>query len=238
MIGQDAKKGMRLGPLWCFMRDDLLGLVLSLGFIGLVLFASGQIASRLGLSGEALRKMVHIGVSNWWLIAGQFFHSPWLAAAVPALFIVVNAIPERLPPLKTLQNITDKTRKGTVYYPISLAILALLCFGPLKSPALGAFGVLCMGYGDGLAAVIGQRLGKRRFRVFGAEKSVAGCAAMLLVSLLACYFTAFFYGLAVPPYIPAILAVFALILELFTPFGLDNLTVPLGVTALAFALVH
>ncbi|MDR2514227.1 MAG: hypothetical protein LBD02_03340 [Christensenellaceae bacterium] len=220
------------------MRDDLLGLAISLFFVAAVLFASGLLASRLSLGAETLRKMVHIGVSNWWLIAGRFFHSPWMAALVPLLFIVLNAMPERLPRLKTLQNISDKTRKGTIYYPLSLAILALLCFGPLKSPALGAFGVLCMGYGDGLAAVIGQRLGRLRFRVFGAEKSVAGCAAMLLLSLLACFFTSLFYGLALPLHIPVILAVFALVLELFTPFGLDNLTVPLGVTALAFALVR
>lgn len=87
-----------------------------------------------------------------------------------------------------------------------------------------------MGYGDGLAAVIGRRFGLMKYHIFGNTKSYVGSLTMLIVSFLVCTVilwaaTPVFWGIILLQAL--ILAVFATIVEAVSPFGLDNLTVPL-----------
>ena len=97
-------------------------------------------------------------------------------------------------------------------------------------PYAGALGVFIMGYGDGLAAVIGKRYGIMAYRIFGNTKSYVGSLTMLVVSFVVC---AVILWAATPVFLGSILlqalilAVFATVVEAVSPFGLDNLTVPL-----------
>ena len=96
--------------------------------------------------------------------------------------------------------------------------------------------ILIMGYGDGLAAIIGERYGKRPVQVFGGYKSFAGTSTMFVVSLgVALIFRA------------VVIASIASFVEFVTPMGLDNLTVPIAVALLypgflqggvAFEFIH
>ena len=47
---------------------NLLGIILSFIYVFIILGLSTLLQKR-GLSTEGSRKLVHIGVSNWWLIA-------------------------------------------------------------------------------------------------------------------------------------------------------------------------
>ena len=173
---------------------------------------------------------MHIGVSNWWLIAMACFNNVIWASLVPAVFIVLNAISYRKDLFSAMERHEGKGDLGTVYYPVSLLILTILCFGGYSLPYAGALGVFVMGYGDGLAAVIGRRFGLMKYHIFGNTKSYVGSLTMLMVSFLVC---AVILWAATPVFLGTILlqalilAVFATIVEAFSPFGLDNLTVPL-----------
>ena len=208
---------------------NLLGIILSFIYVFIILGLSTLLQKR-GLSTEGSRKLVHIGVSNWWLIAMACFNNVVWASVVPAVFIVLNAISYRKDLFSTMERHEGKGDLGTVYYPISLLVLTILCFGGYSPPYAGALGVFIMGYGGGLAAVIGKRYGIMAYRIFGNTKSYVGSLTMLVVSFVVC--TVILWA-ATPVFLGTILlqalilAVFATVVEAVSPFGLDNLTVPL-----------
>lgn len=210
------------------MDRNVLGIIVSFAFIFAVIFLAGLLKK---LGQEASRKFVHIGVSNWWLIAMAYFTSPVWAAVVPASFVVLNYLSYKYGLFKSMERQGGKEDLGTVYYAISLLILSILTFGDGGKPYLGAVGILVMGYGDGLAAVVGKALGWGKYKIFGANKSAAGSLTMFVASfavtgiLMAAYAGGFDAGKA------ALVAAVATVLEAATPLGFDNLTVPLGTYA-------
>jgi phytol kinase len=123
---------------------------------------------------------------------------------------------------------------GTVYFPISLLILVILTFGVTFNPLIGAIGILTLGYGDGLAAAIGSKWGKRKL-IYG--KSVEGSLTMFLATFIVTFtLLAFNFSLPIALSVGLVLAIFATLIELYTPKGLDNLTVPL-LTSLIYYLI-
>lgn len=204
--------------------NNILGIVVSFIYVFGVIFLA-KFLERFGK--EASRKAVHILVCNWWLLAMFFFDSPLWAAVVPACFVVLNYLSYRFQLFSSMERGAGKGDLGTVYYAISLLLLALITFGPLNNPVVGGVGILIMGYGDGLAAVVGTRWPKRPYQIFGSEKTLSGSLTMLGASFLVTLILLAATGQS-QVLIPAItLAVLATVLEAATPLGLDNLTVPL-----------
>jgi phytol kinase len=113
-------------------------------------------------------------------------------------------------------------------------ILVILTFGVTFNPLIGAIGILTLGYGDGLAAAIGSKWGKRKL-IYG--KSVEGSLTMFLATFIVTFtLLAFNFSLPIALSVGLVLAIFATLIELYTPKGLDNLTVPL-LTSLIYYLI-
>ena len=165
------------------VMENLIGLGVSLAYVLAVLGAS-SLAARRGASSEATRKFVHIALGGWWLIATRFFDSPLWAAALPAAFILVNAFAYRRQKLSFMGRDGGEDTPGTVYYAVSLTALALFSFG-IGASYVGALGFFCMAFGDGFAAVLGKRFG-RRVLVGCCGKTLVGSATMLAVSFASC----------------------------------------------------
>lgn len=208
-----------------FKGQNFWGIIVSFAYVFAILFLARYL-ERYGK--EASRKAVHILVSNWWLLAMLFFSHPIWAAVVPACFVVLNYLSYRYNLFSAMERGSGKGDLGTVYYAISLLVLALLTFSPGRSPIVGGVGILIMGYGDGLAAVIGSRWPFGRYTIFGSGRSLSGSAAMFAASFAVSLLLLLAIGQPA-----AILAALATLLEAATPLGLDNLTVPL-VTAGAY----
>lgn len=216
--------------------NNIFGIVVSILYVGIII-ASAKAFEKAGK--EASRKYIHIMLSNWWIIAMVFFDNMFWAAATPALFVVVNYLSYKKGLIKVMERDDKDNNKeslGTVYYAVSLFILALLTFGPLDNPLLGLCGIFVMGYGDGLAAVIGQAVKSKEFNIKGNKKSLAGCLTMFVITLT--IFVAFLsYNNAEYIAIKSILvAIFMTIIEAVSIKGTDNLTVPL-ITSLFAALM-
>jgi phytol kinase len=208
--------------------NNLVGILISVLFVALVIGASTMLQKAGRLSGEGARKFIHIGVGNWWLIAMYTFDSPLWAAVVPLLFVAVNALSRKYTLISAMERTGKDAGWGTVYYAVSLLILALFTFGPPSRPYVGALGALAMAYGDGFAAVLGQKYGRTGYRIGRNRKSWIGSAACFGFTFLASLIVLMLSGR--PALTPSlILAALAAILEAVTPFELDNLTVPLGV---------
>lgn len=243
---------------------NAVGMGLSVLYVLAVLGASSLLARR-GMGEEGTRKLVHIALGGWWVVAALFFTSPWWAAALPAAFIVVNALAWRKQKLAFMARGEGEDTPGTVYYAVSLTLLALFSFG-IGAPYVGALGVFCMAFGDGFAAVLGKRFGRRALPGAGGGKSLVGTAVMFAASFASCAGVLLAAGSAgwqgaVPSFAAAAgagtaaggaglaagvvglvllvslgLAALAAFLEAASPAGLDNLSVPLGVTGLYAAL--
>lgn len=238
-----------MGPILCQYLEkrlyflysglmNILGLLLSFVFIGIIIGIGIMLSKSDRFSAEFVRKFIHIGVSNWWFILLVSFDSLAYALVGPIMFIVLNSLAVYTGFANVL-GISDKRRNlGLVYFPISLLVLVLLGYtGTIPMWACG-MGVITMGYGDGLAAIIGKRWGKREIRH---GKTVLGTIVMACVTFLV------LIGFSIGYHITGlwtvgwwvtlvIVALIVALLEAFTPYGLDNITVPLGTALLATIL--
>ncbi len=216
--------------------NNIFGLIVSIIYIGIVI-ASAKVFEKAGK--EASRKFIHIMLSNWWIIAMIFFDNAIVASILPALFIVINYLSYKKGIISVMEREEGQENKesmGTVFYAISLFILAFLTFGPLDNPLIGLCGIFVMGYGDGFAAVIGQAVKSREFVIKGNKKSIAGSLTMFLITLMivAGYLT---YANAAYIAVKAIVvAILMTIIEAVSIKGTDNITVPLATSLLVLLL--
>ena len=220
------------------MHGDALGLLLSVLLIALCL-ALAYVVTRFGrrLFGdscpEVARKVVHIGVSNWFFIYCYVFESDLWPIVGLASFALINAYMNVSGLLGKLMG-QDSTKRnwGLVQYPLSIIILiALKSMGIGDMVALGC-AVLSMGYGDGLASLVGRSLKSRRLGSW-TKKTIAGsltmaCITFIIVIILNISIggTSFSSNLVLTA---ALVSVVATAVEAFTPFGLDNLSVPISI---------
>jgi len=200
-----------------------------------IIVVSGKIDKTLHVSRKSSRKFLHIMIGNLPFII-PFFTLTIFPVLVAAPFIVLTILASPYSPFKTiskrmkgLAEITEEGHQlGLVFYAISYTCLALLFAS--KSYVIAA-GILPMAYGDAAASMVGQRWGRRKYKLV-AQKSLEGSAAMFLFSFISLsaglVFFSFFYHFVVLAKIVATLAVAAVAtaVEGFSPMGFDNLTVP------------
>ncbi len=167
-----------------------------------------------------------------------FFSASFYPVIVAAPFILITILASpRFPDwrlrgrLKDLREISQEGHPlGLVFYAISYTILAL--FFSSRAEVVAA-GVLPMAYGDSGAAIVGERYGRRRFKVLS-DKSVEGSAAMMLISFASLTISLLIFSamdfLQVSAKIPSVVTVsiLATLVESLSPKGFDNLTVPLS----------
>lgn len=221
------------------MNNNIIGIIVSFLFVICIIGISTILTKKKIITGEASRKFIHIGVCNWWLLAMIFFDNRYYASIVPALFVIINYLSYKYQVIGAMERNGDKKDLGTVYYAISLLILSLLTLGNNGYGYIGALGILTMGYGDGFAAVVGTFKGTRYIAIGRNLKSKEGTLTMAVVS---CAVMILILGICTELSILLIVAysialsIVATLLELFTPHGLDNLTVPLGVSLIYYLI--
>lgn len=223
--------------LWFESSSTLwLQIAIVVAWVGTLLFLAAKLNRYLNPDPEVVRKVVHIGTGNvillaWWLSIPA---SVGIAAAL--LASAVTFLSYRFPILPGINSVGRKSW-GTFFYAVSIGVL-IAWFWPLQQPQYAALGILVMAWGDGLAAVIGQRFGQHRYEVWGMQKSWEGSATMCLVSY--CVSSLLLLGVQGNVWqtwvMSLAVALIATTLETFSKFGIDNLTVPLGSAAVGFVL--
>lgn len=189
-----------------------------------------------GFEPEITRKVVHIGAGQVILIAWALDVPAWAGIAASVLFSSVALLSYRLPILPGINSVGRKSL-GTFFYALSIGLL-IIWFWPQGLPQYAVIGVLTMTWGDGMAALIGQRFGQHPYQIWGEKKSWEGSLAMLLVSYCVCASVLCFVQGPVPGtwIIATAGAVVATALESASKYGVDNLSVPLGTAAVCFWL--
>lgn len=188
------------------------------------------------LPAELSRKLVHIGTGHVVLLAWWLDIPAWIgiAAAIVAAGI---AIASRWLAILPSVNGIGRDSWGTLFYAISIGV-SIGVFFAQGQPHLAAIGIGVMAWGDGLAAIVGQKFGRHRYHIWGMTKSWEGSLTMFMASFVVSVLVfSFVSGFGWPVWaIAVIIAAIATILEAFSKWGIDNLTVPLGSAIVALYL--
>lgn len=203
--------------------------LLTLGVIFLILLLNEYLWRTKILRGEAARKFLHILTGAY--VAFWPLYLSWVEIQILALGAILFFMLARF--TKFLSSIYAVKRRswGDLAGPATILILAML------EPSIWVFtaAVLHIAVADGFAALIGNKYGHAKLhRIFGNKKSLIGSLTFWGVS-----FTILFAGanisdiglagLTVPMLIW--LSAGAAYLENITPYGFDNLIVPLLIYA-------
>ena len=195
-----------------------------------------------GLPRDISRKITHICAGSVIIFLPLFRDGDWSRYLNITVFAVwtVLLIQKGLfaadddQAVKTMTRTGDKREllKGTLYF----VIVAMICGSLYYKQFAGVLAMAVLGWGDGLAPIVGTRMGKMKYKVLS-EKSVEGSLAFFVGSLLA---SLFFVSLIVPAaYDPAkitMIVVAATIIEGISPKEVDNILIPVAVIGLSLAL--
>jgi len=225
------------------MKSDWLALIISYVYVFAAIGIGEGLRKWRGYSTEFTRKLIHVSVGLWAFGTVSLFEHWYFAIIPPLSFVVLNYISYRQEIFKAVET-GEKGNLGTVYFPISFAIILRLFW---SSPHLLVASLMPMTWGDALAAILGRRYGQRKYSVLGTSRSVEGSLAMFFFSWLSTFLAllllsplggvlslskgwqaSLLYSLAV--------AVFATLVEALSPWHIDNLTVPLLSAALLYLM--
>ena len=215
-------------------------------YILCMIFVSSKMSKLLGISQKTSRKFLHAMIGNLPFIIPFFTANIYpVLVAVPFILVTFFASPYPLSKniskrLKGLADITEEGHPlGLFFYAVSYTFLALFF---ASKPYVIAAGILPMAYGDSAASIVGEKYGRRRYKLI-ADKSLEGSTAMFFASFFSftvslIFFSALYSFSVFEKFFPAVaVAAVATLVESFSPVGFDNLTVPVF-SALTFLLLN
>ncbi|AXV38003.1 MAG: phosphatidate cytidylyltransferase [Methanobacterium sp. BRmetb2] len=199
--------------------NDVMGLAFVYLYVLILIIISEKVLNKYP---KFSRKFLHIMVGNVLFIL-PLFDTWWVMTFLAAApFIILTYLMSPHSPLNLKDKISSSGHGlGLVYYAISWTILAFFFF---DQPWIIAVGIAAMSYGDGVASLIGEHYGKRKYNIFGDEKSFEGSLTMFLVLLITLGIVLTYYTIPINPFVLMVVALVATIFEGITPKGLDNLT--------------
>jgi phytol kinase len=205
-------------------------------YLGVILVFAESLNRFTHLNAEFTRKVVHIGTGHVILLAWWLQIPAWIGIFASILASFIALISYFIPILPSINSV-GRQSLGTFFYAISIGLL-VAWFWDINQPQYAAIGILVMAWGDGMAAIIGQKFGKHSYQVLGCSKSWEGSLTMMGVSFMVIFLILFSISTNVVQIvlISATVALFATSLETISKLGMDNLTVPLGSAALSFWL--
>lgn len=183
------------------------------------------------------RKFLHIMVGNILFILPLFENKYVMTFLAAAPFIPLTFLMSPYSPLKIESKASSAGHGlGLVYYSISWTVLAYVFF---YEKFFIAIGIVAMSYGDGFASLLGTKFGKRKYKIFGDEKSIEGSLSMffaiILFGAIAMLYYNFFDGIK-SVLLLTFISFFATVVEAITPKGLDNITVSLTASLLCYGI--
>ncbi len=176
------------------------------------------------IKNEVARKSIHISVAAFvafWPYYLSYRYIEYIALA----FIIVIYISRRFGLFKSIEQVKRNTL-GEYFFPLGILVVAL--FAPQKEIFTTA--LLCVGFADGLAALVGQKYGRNnRYKIFSGFKSIAGSLTVLVVSLVILLLINYFGHLNLPIISFVLMPLDVALVEAFAPYGSDDFLIPLSV---------
>ena len=204
---------------------DLIVIIIAYIYVIFIFILSEFI---LDLHPSLSRKFLHIMVGNCVFLM-PFFVNPYNALFITIPFTILTFLLTDYSPIKIDNSVTSSGHAlGLLYYAATWTTLIILF--PLDNLIIVALSIAAMCYGDGFAAVVGEKYGKNEYNISGDKKTFEGSLAMFISCIISSTIIIGFYnlfGFASVPFdfvIVGIIALIATIMEGITPKGLDNVT--------------
>ena len=217
---------------------NLAAALVTVVYVKCIIGCCDVLVRRRVLSSDVSRKLVHIAAGCWcgWWPLFDATHWSWrLNILVPAVFSVqllykglVLKDPDD-PDVRTMSRSGDPFELclGPLFFTLVMSAVGLALF----RTAAGVCVMAALGFGDGLAPVVGQRVPVGRYRCPGGVKTLSGSAAMFGGSIVGVVVLRAAIGkpdmLVWPKLIG--LAASATITEALSPRDADNFLIPLAV---------
>ncbi|MFV2015405.1 MAG: diacylglycerol/polyprenol kinase family protein [Candidatus Heimdallarchaeota archaeon] len=218
---------------------DLILLPLSYLYIAILLKMASIWKKSGRMSGSTSRKFVHVSTGLIVIAMPIIFSTKIVPVFIAFTFILLNFLTSPASPFEKmkLDSISDGHSLGTTYYAISLTLLLWFYF---DIPWILQVGFLPLVIGDASAAYFGLKFGKHKWKFFK-DKSIEGSGAgflatfMILTFVLSAYrfIDLFDFELSFMFGMVFTISIITLIIELISPKGFDNLTIPLFCTMFA-----
>ncbi len=246
-----AKSGAAMQVEFSIVLDDIVFYFVALFYAMIILIIADIARKKRNLGSEVTRRIVHLfaGAAIWTL---PFFPHPWVATLVALTFVVMLALAntERFSgffaAMARPEDLEHNSVRGPFWYAVSITILtAVFTFTGLHELYfVAAASIHIMMFGDGMSAPIGIKYGQSSTRViFGSKRSIPGTLALFVFGFLGALLAFWWFGIftmATPIFMVGgiilwfdmiilafIGATTAAIVELFSPKGTDNVTLPL-----------
>lgn len=179
---------------------------------------------------EVTRKFVHMTVGSF-VAFWPFFMSDWLIYFACLAFIAVVLASRYLGWFHSIHGIERRTW-GDILFPIGIALTLFFA----NSEWIFVVAMLHLGLADGLAALIGEKWGKKTvYKVAGYKKSIVGNVAFFITSAMIMSVLIFVLdvgfsqlGFAGLIWVP----LFATFFEAVSVKGLDNIVVPVMIVVM------
>lgn len=227
-----------LPPLWNNVLISAIMVIYVFSLVALLNFC----VVRFGLAQDISRKITHIGAGCLVLFLALLDDSHWskylnITILVIWFFLLIQkglfADPND-EAVKIMTRTGDRMEllRGPFYFVIVSIVCATLFYKTFAGVAAMGF----LTFGDGLAPVIGTRLGKMKYHLLS-QKSVEGSLTMLLAGIAG---AAFFVWVVIPSELNwtriAALGVVATLVEAASPKEIDNFLIPIGVIGASYAV--
>ncbi|HEC96154.1 MAG TPA: hypothetical protein ENI59_00555 [Euryarchaeota archaeon] len=229
-----------------YLYNGLIAIAQFLYTIFIVLVTDALVKRKV-ISQSLSRKIVHMWAGGmvlfWPLYTGNT--APCFFCITPGIWIclLLYVATTKGPDDPTVRSMTrsgdpKELLRGVLYFPLMTIILTLIFWrseslGPEQFPALA--GIVAVGFGDGIAPILGQ-YSKKHFEIWkGTKKSFLGSLGMFLGSFIGILvFTPIVLG-----YVPKIthiliISILATLVEFFSPKDVDNLLIAFFTAGFAY----
>jgi len=217
--------------------DILKGYILSSSYIVLILIIAMLVKKYSNFTNNVPRKIVHIGVAFTWFIMYKYFGASYHLLFVPIITLVVNLLSRFHNTFSFIPLLSDNRDSGTYLYPLSMLIMSITTIIIPEYFIAYGVGLLSMALGDGLASIFGNKFKSTEFRIFGAKKTFVGCLTVFFFTSLITYLLPLIEGIDANLIDVILIGFVGMILEFIGAKIADNITLPIGISLLAYFLV-
>lgn len=209
------------------MSSEILNAILLAAFF-LVLFAIAEVVYHFfKVKAELTRKLVHVGTGLLTLLFPVMLKNHWLVLLLCSSFALILILSLKFNLLKSI-NAIDRESVGSIAYPISV-YGCYLAFDYFHQQYIYFYlPILILAICDPIAALIGKRWPKGKFKVGEGYKTVMGSGMFFLSACILCLCWLSFEGLQLITY-SFLIALVSCITEAVSKKGYDNITIPLSV---------
>ena len=230
---------------------DIIVFFIAVFYAVIVLTIADIARKKRNLGSEVTRRIVHLfaGGAIWAL---PYFPHPWVATLVALTFVVMLALANTdrfsgfFAAMARPEDLEHNSVRGPFWYAVSITILtAIFTFtGYHELYFIAGAAIHIMMFGDGMSAPIGMKYGQNSTRViFGSNRSIPGTLSVFIFGFFGSLLAFWWFGIVslIDPIfvtggnilwfemivLALVGAITATLVELVSPKGTDNVTLPL-----------